>query len=96
MLIDKGLSISEVVTFRTINGDEILARLVEETADAYLVNKPLLLTANQQGMGLIPMLFTVNPSKDIKIMKSGLLAISSTDADFAKQYIQNTTGIALA
>lgn len=95
MLIDKGIAVNEVITLRTTGGDEILAKLVEETSDSYVVSKPLLLAANQKGVGLVPMLFTVNPSRDIKVMKSSIMAIAPTDSDFAKQYTESTTGIAL-
>jgi hypothetical protein len=95
MLIDKGITANEVITIRTTGGDEVLGKLVEETQDSYVVSKPLLLAANQKGVGLVPMLFTVNPDKDIKIMKSSVMAVAPTDTDFAKQYTQSTTGIAL-
>ena len=96
MLINKGIAANEVITIRTTSGDEILAKLVEETSDSYVVNKPLLLTANQKGVGLVPVLFTVNPDTDIKILKNSVMILAATDVDFAKQYTQSTTGIALA
>jgi hypothetical protein len=52
MLINKGITANEVITIRTTGGDEVLGKLVEETQDSYVVSKPLLLAANQKGVGL--------------------------------------------
>jgi hypothetical protein len=49
----------------------------------------------QQGPGLMPYLFTVNPDKDIKIFKATVVVAEATDKQFADQFIQSTTGIKL-
>jgi hypothetical protein len=95
MLIDKGVSAGEVVSFKLTSGEELIAKLVEETATGYKVSKPLVLSMSQQGIGMIPFMFTVNPEKDISISKNSVIAISSCDKQFADQYISGTTGIAM-
>lgn len=96
MLIDKGISANEVVTIKLASGEEVITKLVEETDTAYKVSKPMVLSVSQQGVGLMPFLFTVNPSKDIKLNKSTITVIEVTDPDFAKQYSEQTSGIKLA
>lgn len=95
MLIDKGISIGEVISLKLISGEEILAKLVEETDTEYKISKPLVLSVGQQGLGMIPFLFTVNPDKDLKISKSSVIVVTNTDKQFADQYLQGTTGIAM-
>lgn len=95
MLIDKGITIGEVVTIKLTSGEELVAKLVEEQANTYKVSKPLVLSMNQKGMGMIPYLFTVNPDKDIKINKNTIVVIETTESDFANQYLSGTTGIAM-
>jgi hypothetical protein len=95
MLIDKGVSAGEVISLKLISGEEILAKLVEETDKEYKVSKPLVLSVGQQGLGMIPLMFTIDPEKDIKISKSSVMVISNTDKQFANQYLQGTTGIAM-
>ena len=95
MLIDKGVTIGEVVTIKLTSGEELVAKLVEEQANTYKVSKPLVLSMNQKGMGMIPYLFTVNPDKDIKINKNTIVVIETTESDFANQYLSGTTGIAM-
>jgi len=44
---------------------------------------------------MIPFMFTVNPDKELVIKKESVIALQSTDTQFADQYTQGTTGIAL-
>jgi len=96
MLIDKGLIEGSIVTVKLINGEELIARLVEETATSYKISKPLTLSAGPKGMGMIPFLFTVDLEKDLTLFKSSVMVITTTDKEFANQYTQGTTGIAIA
>jgi hypothetical protein len=96
MLIDKGVTAGEVVTVKLINGDELLTRLVEEKDTHYTVSKPMLLTVNQQGIGMMPYMFTVDPDKDIKINRALVIVIANAEKTFANQYLEGTTGIKLA
>lgn len=95
MLIDKGVSAGEVCSFRLSSGEEVIAKLTGETEKDYKVSKPMVLSMNAQGMGMIPFLFTVDIEKEIKLNKTGIVTVETTDKRFADQYIQNTTGIAL-
>lgn len=95
MLIDKGMTAGEVISIKINSGEEIVAKLVEETAAGYRVSKPLVLSVGQQGIGMIPFMFTVNPEKEVVINKTSVIAAQVTDKQFADQYTQGTTGIAL-
>jgi len=95
MLIDKGISSGEVVSMKLASGEEIVSKLTEESDTFYKVSKPLLLSMNSQGVGMIPFMFTVDMEKDITINKSTVIAIQTTEKQFANQYTQGTTGIAL-
>ncbi len=96
MLIDKGLSAGSVVTMKLINGEEIMAKFLEETATGYKISKPLSLSAGPKVLGMVPFLFTVDHEKDMTINKSTVMVITTTEQEFANQYTQGTTGIAIA
>lgn len=96
MLINKGIAIGEVVTIKTTAGEEIVAKLVEENPMAITVSKPLVLTAGQKGIALVPFLFTTEPDADIQISRGTIMVLAPTGKDAANTYIQNTTGIKLA
>jgi hypothetical protein len=95
MLIDKGAAVGEVVTIKLTSGEELVAKLVEDGALFYKLAKPMVLTMGQQGLGMAPYLFTVDPEKDIKMLKSNVTVIEATEKAFADSYIQGTTGIKL-
>jgi hypothetical protein len=93
MLIDKGVSAGEVVTFKLTSGEELVARLEEESSSHYKITKPMVIAMGPNGPGLMPYLFTVDPDKAISINKTTISVVVASDKTFADQYIQNTTGI---
>jgi hypothetical protein len=96
MLIDKGVSEGEVITLKLTSGEEIVAKLVEDGAAYYKLKNPQVIGMGPKGPGLMPYLFTVNPDKEIKLSKTTVTVAEATDKAFADQFIQSTTGIALA
>ena len=96
MLINKGITEGEVITIKLTSGEEIVAKLVEDGAVYYKLSRPMVIGMGQNGPGLMPYLFTVNPSTDVKLQKSTVTVAEATDAQFAKQFLESTTGIALA
>jgi hypothetical protein len=95
MLIEAPMKDGDTVTIKTFNGDELVARLVETKTNTYVVSKPLAIMATQQGLGLGPYTFTVNPDSKIEINKNAVIFIAKTDGEMAKQYISSTSGIKL-
>jgi hypothetical protein len=96
MLIDKGVSAGEVITLKLTSGEEIVAKLIEETPTHYKLSKPMVIGMGQKGPGLMPYLFTVAPEKEVKLLKTTVTVAESTDKTFADQFITSTTGIQLA
>ena len=96
MLIDKGVSEGEVITLKLTSGEEIVAKLVEDGAAYYKLKNPQVIGMGPKGPGLMPYLFTVDPNKEIKLLKTTVTVAEATDKSFADQFIQSTTGIALS
>jgi hypothetical protein len=96
MLIDRGVSEGEVITLKLTSGEEIVAKLVEDGVTYYKLSRPMVIGMGQKGPGLMPYLFTVNPDKEIRIAKGTVTVAEATDKQFADQFIQTTTGIALS
>jgi hypothetical protein len=95
MLIDKGVAEGEVITLKLTSGEELVGKLVEETTAHYKLNRPMVIGMGAKGPGLMPYLFTVHPDKDIKILKGTVVVAEATDAEFAKQFLESTSGIKL-
>jgi hypothetical protein len=96
MLIDKGVMEGEVITFKLTSGEEIVAKLLENGPMYYKLSRPMVIGMGPKGPGLMPYLFTVHPDKEIKLAKSTVTVAETTDKTFADQFIETTTGIALA
>jgi hypothetical protein len=95
MLIDKGISVGSTVTLKLTSGEEVIAKYNGESNDHYRISRPMTLSMSPKGLGMMPFVFTVDGDKEISINKPSVIMISVTDRQFADQYIQSTTGIAL-
>lgn len=95
MIIEAPYKVGDTISFKTVAGEEVIARLEEEKGTKLKVSKPMALTMNQQGLGLVPFTFTVNPESNLEINMNTLVFVAKADAEMAKQYIQSTTGIAV-
>ena len=96
MIIDKGVTVGEVITLKLTSGEEIVAKLVEDAMLYYKLSRPMVIAMSPKGPALMPYLFTVNPDKEVKLSKSAVTVAEATDKMFADQFIEQTTGIKLA
>lgn len=94
MLINKGFNQGDTVSLKVANGDELIARFDEETADGYRITKPMAVTLTERGLGFIPWLFFAN-TDTILLKKDHVFAIATSKESATKQYLELTTGIAL-
>jgi hypothetical protein len=69
MLIDRGVMVGEVITLKLTSGEELVAKLAEETDTYYKLSRPMVIGQGPKGPGLMPYLFTVSPDKEIKLLK---------------------------
>jgi hypothetical protein len=95
MLISKGFTAGDVVSIKLINGDEIIARFENDDADSITISRPLALTMSGNGLGMIPWVFLGKEDK-IVLAKANTFFIVESKGEAAKQYLEGTTGIALA
>ena len=95
MLIEKPTSTGDIVSIKLISGEELIARLEEETVDNVKVSKPLVVTLGPQGLGMIPFMF-LGAKNNITLKQQHILAMAISKKDAADQYLTGTTGIALA
>lgn len=93
MLVINQYSQDDIVTFKIVNGDEIVAKIVEESDDAFTVMKPCTVMPSQQGLGLLQSLFTSDLNKSIRLEKRHVMMHAPTINDVQNHYIKTTTGI---
>tara|TARA_B100001287_G_scaffold200121_1_gene169540 strand:+ start:1814 stop:2104 length:291 start_codon:yes stop_codon:yes gene_type:complete len=93
MIVEKPFNANETITIRTNAGEEIVARYQGEDDNTLKVTKPLALQASQQGIGLGPWVYTVDPKDTVKLNKSSILFVHRTESGMASQYMSATTGL---
>jgi hypothetical protein len=93
MLIQKGYQSGDIVCFKIVNGDELVAKLVEETADGFVVNRPCIIIPSQQGIGLMQSLISADINTNVTLKNQHVVMHSPVITDIENHYIRTTTGI---
>jgi len=93
MLIETPYKVGDTVSFKLVSGEEIVARLEDETEKSYTLKKPMVLIAQQQGLGLAPFMFSVSPDGKFVLQANSVSCIAKTEAEIGKQYTSQTSGI---
>jgi hypothetical protein len=96
LLTNEKYSKDDIVTFKLSNGDEVIAKIVQDADVAFVVSKPCTVMPSQQGIGLIQSLFTGDLDKNISIDKRHIMMSAQTIQDIQSHYLKTTTGIDLA
>jgi len=95
MLLETPYKENDIVSIKISTGDEIVGKLLSEDDNQIVLSKPLALTATQQGMGLVPFMFTVDQESKFPFNKKSVMIIMKTEKEMATNYIQSTTGLSL-
>jgi len=97
MLLNKSttIDIEAVMCFKLVNGDEMIAKVVDVNADEVTVSKPLTLIPSPQGMAMVQSLFAANLDKPIPIRRSNIMMYGYPREDVEKGYLETTSGIQL-
>lgn len=95
MLVTNRFKIGDTLGLKLVNGDEVIAKLVEETNDTYLVTKPLAIVPSQNGVALMSSMFAMAQSKNVtvSIRKDHIMMAVEADERLADAYLESTTGI---
>jgi hypothetical protein len=97
MLLQKAYEPQTVVSFKLLSGEEIVSRVSEETDTHYSLTKPLALIATPQGgLGLAPVMFSVDPKNSLMLNKAAVMLHAKTQEELASQYMAQTSGLTLA
>ena len=87
-------TVGKVYTLKLNSGEEVVAKI--ESKDNFgiiQISNPLSVMPGQQGMGLVPSMFTAQPGKKVSINMTSIVMFAETEETVEKKYIQATTGI---
>jgi hypothetical protein len=87
--------VDEIVSFKTVSGDEVLGRLVSSVDGAYELNKPCLVVTSPEGIGLIQAMFGLDPDlENLTIRDQHVITMCRTHEKMRDHYVKvvNTQG----
>lgn len=88
------LEVGKVYTFKMNSGEEMIAKYTCECVGDYItVTDPVSVAPGPQGMGLVPSMFTADPSQSVTINTNSIAMYSETEDSVKMKYIEATTGI---
>ncbi len=92
----------DIIMFKALNGEEIIARLVDETDEHYTIEKPRVLVTQpgknpgELTVGLVPW-FVGSPDGTIDVSKAHIFArLTGVPAELQKGYLHQTSTIDLS
>lgn len=83
----------DVVSYKLVNGDEIVGKIVEDHSDTWVLSKPCTVLPSPKGIGLVQSLFTADQNKNITIKSQHVIMHQLTVKEIANHYFEVTTGI---
>lgn len=93
MLFDKTYECGDLVSFKLVNGDEIIAKVVESIPGGWRLNKPCTVVPSHQGIGLIQTLFSADINKNVELKFDHVMLHAPAIQQLEAHYIKTTTGI---
>lgn len=87
------LTPNTVYTFKLNSGEELIAKVVQAGGDFIVMEEPVSIAPTQQGMQMIPSIFTADPKGEFKLNTSSIAIYAETDDSVRMKYLEATTGI---
>jgi hypothetical protein len=87
------LKVNEVFTFKLNSGEELIAKVTQTEGSFITLAEPVSIAPGQQGLQMIPSVFTANPKEEFKLNTSSIAMVAQTDDSIKVKYIEATTGI---
>jgi len=89
------MQIGKVYTIKLNSGEELITKVVDITRDSLIIEEPVSIAPGQQGMQMIPSMFTADPKGKFTLNTSSIALYAETDVNIKDKYIEATTGIKL-
>jgi hypothetical protein len=83
----------KIYTFKMNSGEEIVAKALFTTGDFITVGEPISVAQSQQGIGLIPTMFTAETKNGVRLNTNSISMCAESSDRIQNMYIEATTGI---
>lgn len=85
----------EIYSMKLTTGEEVVTKVKDSTDTYVTITEPLSVAGGQQGMGLIPTLFTADIKGLIRLNINSIALMAPTEETIKAKYIEVTTGITM-
>tara|TARA_Y100000590_G_scaffold467502_1_gene646597 strand:+ start:3576 stop:3884 length:309 start_codon:yes stop_codon:yes gene_type:complete len=92
-MLKQKLNKDDVVVFRTVGSDEVIATLIEETDTAYRVSKPLALAMTAKGVGMTQYMIMADKESEFEFLKTTLITVGKANSQAKEAYAQSISNI---
>lgn len=93
MLVSQKYTSGDVVSFKMVNGDELVAKVLEETTEGFSVAAPCTVMPSQQGLGLMQSLFSAKEDAKVFLSKQHVMFHAESLEQMKAHYLKTTTGV---
>jgi hypothetical protein len=89
------IEVGKVYTFKLNSGEELVAKVNCECTGNYItIEEPVSIAPGPQGgIGLVPSMFTADPSQSVTLNTNSITMYSETEENVKNKYIEAITGI---
>jgi hypothetical protein len=84
---------NQVYTFKLNSGEELIAKVIQSGGDFIEIEEPVSIAPMQQGMQMIPSVFTAEPKGEFRLNTNSVTMYAETEDSIKMKYIEATTGI---
>jgi hypothetical protein len=89
------MEVGKTYTFKLNSGEELIAKITElHVGQGFIVvTNPVSIAPGQQGMQMIPSMFTADIDLEIRLNISSIALYAYTEQSISDKYLEATTGI---
>ena len=93
MLLKKDYAEGDIVSFKLVNGDEILAQVLETNSNSWIISKPLTMVPSAKGIGLVQAMMGMDVDVGVDLHRSAVMMHALVVEDLADHYTSTTTEV---
>lgn len=83
----------DIVSFKLVNGDEIVAEMDAFNAEYWTIKRPCTVMPSAQGIGLMQSLFSGSMESTMTLRAEHVMLHADTIPELRSHYVKTTTGI---
>ena len=93
LLSNSNLAKGDIVGLKLVNGDEVVAELIEQSDHGWTLGRPMVVVGGAKGIGLIQAMFSLAPNKNVAVKHEHVMMTCEVVDQLRDHYIELTTGI---